>query len=87
MPAFHEVIRSRRLQLHRTQRQVASAIGLQSPDFLGLVEGGRRRFDLDRIPALAAALELDPGQLCRLALAASAPRCAAALFSAEVVIQ
>ena len=84
MPKFHEVIRNRRRQLQRSQREVARAVGIQSADFISLVEKGQRRIDLDRIPALAAVLDLDVHQLCRQALALSAPRMAEALFGAEV---
>lgn len=83
--SFAETIRNRRLELGRTQREVACAVGIASPDFIGLVESGKRRLDLDRVPALAKVLEVDPGPLCRQALAERAPRLAAQLFGTEAV--
>jgi transcriptional regulator with XRE-family HTH domain len=68
--------------LGKTQRQIADAIGIKCPDFVSLVENGRRRFRLDHIPRLAQVLEVDPPELCRLALEARVPQLAAELFRA-----
>jgi transcriptional regulator with XRE-family HTH domain len=80
---FCENIRQRRLELGRTQREVAAAIGISSADFISLVEQGHRRLELERVPALAQVLELDPALLCRQALEARAPQFAAHLFARE----
>ena len=77
---FTRYLRHRRLELAKTQRQVADAIGIRSADFVGLVESGRRRFELDRLPRLAAVLEVDPRQLCAMALREWAPRLAQQLW-------
>jgi transcriptional regulator with XRE-family HTH domain len=65
---FSSFLRSRRQQLGATHRDIARGIGIHSPDFIGLVERGRRRFDLSRIPAVATVLDVEVPMLCRLAL-------------------
>lgn len=77
---FATFIRNRRLELGKTQRQVADYIGVRCPDFLCLVEQGRRRLELERIPLLAHVLETDARTLCRLALESRAPRFCAQLL-------
>jgi len=79
MNAFAALIRHRRLQLGKTQKQIAEAIGIKCPDFISLCEQGHRRLDLDRLPRLAQALELDLAELWPQALAARAPKLAAAV--------
>ena len=79
MTAFAALIRTRRLELGKTQKQIADAIGIKCPDFVCLVEQGRRRLHLNRLPRLAEALELDLAQLWQLLLATLAPELAAAL--------
>jgi transcriptional regulator with XRE-family HTH domain len=73
------LLRQRRLELGLTQRQVADALGIKSPDFICLVEKGRKRLELDRIPQLAQVLTLDVLEVCRQALEERAPALAAAL--------
>ncbi len=77
---FSTFIRSRRLELGLTQRFVADRVGVISPDFISLVEQGRRRLDLDRVPALATALGLEPRTLCGMALAERHPDLCRAMF-------
>ncbi len=48
-----------------------------------LVEGGRRRLSLERVPRLAAALQVNPQKLCQLALRCRYPKLAAALDLTE----
>ncbi len=74
-----KLIRERREALGLTQADLARYLGVQ-PEFICLIEGGRRRPDLDRLPRLAEVLDLDAGRLCRLAIYERAPRCYAALF-------
>lgn len=81
---FNRTIRRRREELGKTQLQVAEAVGVTS-DCITLVEGGRRRLDLDRIPRLADALEMDRKDLCRQALLARSPQFYSELFSGELV--
>lgn len=81
-----QFIRKRREELGLTQAQVAQAIGIRSPEFIGLVENGLRCIDLDRVPKLSDALQTDRGDLCRLALSEQAPIIYAVLFGSPVEI-
>lgn len=71
--SFSSLIRSRRLELGKTRREVADFVGVTS-DYISLVELGYRRLDLDRIPTLADALEIDRNILCQHALKVWAPQ-------------
>lgn len=52
----------------KTQRQIAAEIGYEKPNMISMFKRGEVRVPLDKIPALAKALEVDPGHLFRLAL-------------------
>lgn len=52
----------------RTQREVASLAGFASPPMLAMIKSGASKCPIDRVPALAEALEVDPRYLLRLAL-------------------
>jgi transcriptional regulator with XRE-family HTH domain len=72
--SFSRLIRSRRLQIGKTQGQVADGVGVTS-DCIALGERGHRRLELDRIPALADdALDIDRNILCQHALEVRAPQ-------------
>ena len=75
---FTRFIRRRRRALGKTQAEIARACGLTEIS-ITLVEGGRRHLGLDRVPLLAAALDVDAAELCRMALADQLPALAAAL--------
>ncbi len=77
---FSQFIRQRRLELGKTQKQVAGVLGTTA-DFVTLAEAGERRIDLDRIPLLADALEVDRGELCLWALSERAPVLFGELFA------
>ena len=77
---FQRVIRERRLELRKSQAEIAGAIGLLSPEFISMVEVGIRKIDLNRVPDLARALQYDPSDLCRLALKEEAPALYEVLF-------
>ncbi len=76
---FSHNIRKRREQLGKTQLQVGEACGVTG-DCITLVEAGRRRLDLERIPLLADVLELDRATLCRQALRDRSPHFYTELF-------
>ena len=76
---FCRLIRHRRQQLNLTQAEVADKLGVTA-DCVTLVELGYRRLDLDRIPVLADALNLNRRQLCRQALQERAPELFRQLF-------
>jgi transcriptional regulator with XRE-family HTH domain len=52
----------------KTQREMAAEIGYQKPNMISMFKRGEVRVALDKIPALARAVEADPGHLFRLAL-------------------
>ena len=81
--AFSRLIRCRREELNLTQAEVAEQVGLTT-DAITLVELGYRRLDLDRIPALADALQLNRRKLCRQALQERAPELYRELFRERV---
>ncbi len=75
-------IRQRRQELDKTQREIALACGV-TPDYIALIEAGVRRLELQRVPYLADALNVDRAELCRRALAERAPRFYRELFPAS----
>ncbi len=77
---FSHFIRQRRLELGKTQKQIAEVLGTTA-DFVTLAEAGERRIDLDRIPLLADALEIDRTDLCVWALSERAPVLFGELFA------
>jgi transcriptional regulator with XRE-family HTH domain len=73
------LIRRRRRQLRLSQADLAQALRV-SPECIVLWESGRRRMDLSKLPRIAAALSLDPRELCARALAEFHPPVYASLF-------
>ena len=78
MNEFRYFVRRRRQALGMTQAQLARACGLTEIS-ITLIEGGRRHLGLERVPRLAAVLDVDAAQLCRMALADQLPTLSAAL--------
>jgi transcriptional regulator with XRE-family HTH domain len=64
---FAQLIRQRRLALRLKQAEIAAAMRVE-PESVGNWETGRRRIELNRIPHLAFLLEVNPTDLCRMAL-------------------
>jgi transcriptional regulator with XRE-family HTH domain len=79
-----ELIRARRGELGLSQRAVGRAIGV-SGEAICFVEAGQRKLHLDKVPALAAALEYDRKELCRMALREHFPKLFSELFDAASV--
>jgi hypothetical protein len=52
----------------KTQADIASTAGFVNANFISMLKTGTSKLALDRVPALAAALECDPALLMRLAL-------------------
>jgi transcriptional regulator with XRE-family HTH domain len=81
-------IRERREQLkeseHLTQTDIARAIGIESPEFITMLEQGRRNLDLNKVPRLADVLKLDRKDMCKLALYEAAPSLYAELFGTSL---
>jgi hypothetical protein len=56
------------LQVRRSQQEIASAAGFKSVNMLSMIKDGKAKLPLERVIALAKALECDPRHLMRLAL-------------------
>lgn len=56
------------LKARKSQREVAVAIGYEKPNVLSMIRRGDAKLPLEKIPALAEALEIDPAHLFRVAL-------------------
>ncbi len=52
----------------KSQRQIAFECGYEKPNIISMFKRGETKVPLDKIPALAKALEVDPRALFRLAL-------------------
>lgn len=55
----------------RNQVEIATAAGFPNTNMLSMIKSGKSRLPLDRVPALARALDCDMSRLFRLALAQS----------------
>jgi transcriptional regulator with XRE-family HTH domain len=68
------------LKPRKTQSEIAAQAGFINPNMITMIKQGSSKAALDRIPALARALECDPAYLMRLALEqAVGPTAAAAV--------
>jgi hypothetical protein len=63
----------------KTQREIAAEAGYARPNILSMLKSGETAVALARIPALAKALDADPGHLFRLAMVDQAPELAAVI--------
>ena len=57
------------LRHKKSQRDIAIAAGFTNPNMLSMLKNGDTKLAIDRTGSLAAALEVDPKYLLRLALA------------------
>ena len=65
----------------KTQAQIAEVAGFVNPNMLTMLKQGATKLAIDRVPALAKALNCDPALLLRLALEqAEGSTAAAAIF-------
>ncbi|MGY3438662.1 MULTISPECIES: helix-turn-helix domain-containing protein [unclassified Marinovum] len=60
------------LSHRKTQAEIASQAGFANANMMTFLKNGKNKIPLDRVPSLAAALEVDPAYLMRLALEQSA---------------
>lgn len=68
-PATRLIIdRVRDLAHRKTQAEIAAEAGFVNANFMSMLKAGKNKLPLDRVPALARALEVDPALLMRLAL-------------------
>lgn len=56
------------LKPKRSQAEIAEIAGFTSPNMMSMLKSGSTKLAIDRVPALAKALECDPGYLLRLSL-------------------
>lgn len=56
------------LRPHKSQATIASEAGFVNPNMLTMIKSGTSKLPLDRVPALARALECDPKRLFKMAL-------------------
>lgn len=80
LPAFLEK-RILALRPTRTQAEIAAQAGFINPNMISLIKSGTVRLPLDRVPAMAEALEVDPARLLQLALEQWAGSAAAQAFA------
>jgi transcriptional regulator with XRE-family HTH domain len=66
------------LKPRKTQSEIAAQAGFINPNVITMIKQGKTKAALDRIPALARALECDPAFLMRLALEQAVGQTAAA---------
>lgn len=56
------------LQTRKNQATIATEAGFQQPNMLAMIKAGSTKLPLERVPALARALECDPGHLFIMAV-------------------
>jgi len=56
------------LKGEKTQRDIAVEVGYEKPNIISMFKRGEAKVPLDKIPALARALHVDPGHMFRLAM-------------------
>ena len=66
------------LKFKKSQAEIAEEAGFVNPNMVTMIKQGATKLPLDRVPALAKALECDPSLLLRLALDQSEGSTAAA---------
>ncbi|WP_104017961.1 helix-turn-helix domain-containing protein [Roseovarius nitratireducens] len=66
------------LKPRKTQSKIAAQAGFVNPNMITMIKQGKSKAALDRVPALARALEVDLAYLMRLALEQAVGRTAAA---------
>ena len=52
----------------KTQREIVGEMGYEKPNIISMFKSGQVRVPLDKIPALARAIEIDTADLFRLAV-------------------
>ncbi|KZK92585.1 MULTISPECIES: helix-turn-helix transcriptional regulator [unclassified Pseudovibrio] len=56
------------IKAHTNQRDIAKKLGYQRPNIISMWKRGETKVPLDKVPALAEALGVDPAKLFRLAM-------------------
>jgi transcriptional regulator with XRE-family HTH domain len=52
----------------KSQAEIATEAGFVNPNMISMIKSGSARLPIDRVPALARALEVDPRRLLQLAV-------------------
>jgi hypothetical protein len=65
--------------LGKTQRQIAIEVGYHRPNMISMMRHGEVKVPIDKVPALARALNMDPAFLMRLTLQQYWPKSAEAI--------
>jgi len=60
----------------KSQREIASEVGYERPNIISMIKRGETKLPLDKVPAFAKALHVDPAHLFRLALDQQLPEVA-----------
>lgn len=60
----------------KSQREIAYEVGYEKPNIISMLKRGETKVPLDKVPALAKALHVDPTHLFRLALEQHSPQVA-----------
>lgn len=68
-----DLMQAKQTALDLTDHALCAAVGFEREIVLGLIKAGTMRMPLNKVPALAAALELDPVELLKVALRESDP--------------
>lgn len=63
-----DFLTSRIAQLGKSQREIAQEVGYDRPNIISMFKKGITKVPLEKIPQLAAALEVDPALLFRIAM-------------------
>jgi transcriptional regulator with XRE-family HTH domain len=76
---LHLLLRRRREELSLIQAEIAEKLHV-TPECIAQWESGRKRMELNKLPRIAAALEINAKELCTKALAEFHPLLYATLF-------
>ena len=74
-------IEARQAELGITDKQVCDALGYEKVVVFTMIKLGTIKLPLTRVPALAAVLSLDPGQLLKTAMTETSPELLAVIES------
>lgn len=64
----HEYLQSLIEFSGKTQTQIAREVGFERPNFVSMLKTGRSKIPLDKVPALAKSLDVDPAYLLWMCL-------------------
>lgn len=66
--AFHEYLGHQIELSGKKQREIAEALGYERPNIITMFKQGQTKVPIEKVPALARALGLDPAHLLSLAM-------------------